>query len=93
MISSGEMTRGVIKNGSLLGVLWTLWYFIPEDFVIPMSTLIAAFAIGQFISIFENLGLMGVKLPPVIEEHLKTLQGKDLKDFNDTDGDDKIGKH
>lgn len=72
----------MIRNGSVLLSVWVLYYFTPDDFIIPVSVVVTGFIIGHFISVFENLSKMGVKIPKMITDR--------LKDVNNNDNDRKV---
>ena len=67
------MTNGIIGNGSILLVVWTLYWILPEDFYMPISFISTGFISGNMISIFENLHGMGVKIPFGIVEKLRAF--------------------
>lgn len=67
------MKHGVVKNGTIILVLWTLSYFTPENFEIPINLVISGFVISNFISLFENMSEMGIDIPNVIKDKLKTV--------------------
>lgn len=78
-LNSRKLTNGVIKNGSLMLTVWVLYLYLPENFDLPATTVIYALTLGQIVSVFENLGLMGVKLPAQLEGILKQLNNKNGK--------------
>lgn len=76
-LNSRKLTNGVIKNGSLMLSVWVLYIYLPDSLDFPVTAVIYALQLGQIISIFENLGLMGVKLPAKVEGILKQLKEDD----------------
>lgn len=55
-------------------VMWTLYFIMPNDFIIPLTTITAGFVIQTFISVFENLDSLGSKVPKFILERLRDHQ-------------------
>lgn len=80
-LSSREMRDGIIRNGSTLLVVWTLYLIVPEDFYIPMTVILIGFISSNLISVFENLHGMGVQVPYSIIKKLrqfeKNINGKE----------------
>lgn len=73
-LNSRKLTNGVIKNGSLMITVWIFYMYLPDNLDFPVTAVIYALQLGQIVSIFENLGLMGVQLPPKVEGILKQLK-------------------
>lgn len=76
-LNSRKLTNGVIKNGSLMLTVWVFYIYLPDSLDFPVTAVIYALQLGQIVSIFENLGLMGVTLPSKIEGILKQLKEHD----------------
>lgn len=76
-LNSRKLTNGVIKNGSLMLSVWVFYIYLPDSLDFPVTAVIYALQLGQIVSIFENLGLMGVNLPPKVEGILKQLKEDD----------------
>lgn len=76
-LNSRKLTNGVIKNGSLMLTVWIFYIYLPDSLDFPVTAVIYALQLGQIVSIFENLGLMGVKLPAEVEGILKQLKEDD----------------
>lgn len=76
-LNSRKLTNGVIKNGSLMLTVWVFYIYLPDNLDFPVTAVIYALQLGQIVSIFENLGLMGVKLPSKVEGILKQLKEDD----------------
>lgn len=70
-ISSREMKNGIVRSGSILLVVWTLYWCVPEDFYIALNFILTGFISSNMISIFENLHGIGVKVPFGIVEKLR----------------------
>lgn len=82
-----KITRtGLIRKSVLLLILWTLWGFtnfyvytyIDPEFVNMISKLenliLVGFVIYEVISLIENLGLLGVKVPKGISDGFLRIQ-------------------
>ena len=68
------MKNGLIKNGSVLLVVWTLFFIAPTDFDIPLTVITSGFVASHFISVFENLYSLGVKIPKSIMQRLRVFE-------------------
>lgn len=91
-----RITRtGLIRKSVILIVLWSLWGFVnivvPEyidsQFILPFPTLesviTGGFIIYEVISLIENLGLLGVKVPVVVVRGFERLkEHSDNRDIN-----------
>ena len=82
-----KITRtGLIRKSIMLMVLWSVWYFanvfiptyIDPNFILPFDSLesliLSGFVIYEVISFIENLGILGVKIPPVVANAFARLQ-------------------
>lgn len=90
-LSSGEGTKGVIKKVSVIVLIVVLHLFInlqglKNDFGIVVHSSAYIFAGMEFVSILENLYLMGVPIPrailsllDVVNKGKKTLTLKEIK--------------
>ncbi|NBK99092.1 MAG: holin [Erysipelotrichia bacterium] len=78
-LSSSKMKNGLIKNTLLVVVIESINYFTPPDFVNYLNIGISGFIATQVISIFENLGEMGVEIPTSMKKILESLN-EDEKD-------------
>lgn len=76
-LNSRKLTNGVIKNGSLMLSVWVFYIYLPDSLDFPVTAVIYALQLGQIVSVFENLGLIGVKLPAGVEGILKQLKEDD----------------
>lgn len=77
VLNSRKLTNGAIKNGSIILTTWILYYYLPAVMDVPVGIIMHALIMGQLVSLLENLGLMGVNLPPKVEEILKQLNRKE----------------
>lgn len=82
-----RITRdGLIRKSIILIVLWSLFGFIEwlvptyidPDFILPFESLThlipSGFVIYEIVSLIENLGLLGVKIPYSIEQSFVRLK-------------------
>lgn len=73
-LSSRAMKEGLIKNGSVLLVVWVLYFIMPPDFDIPMDVITSGFVASHLISVFENLYKIGARLPKNMIKRLREYE-------------------
>jgi len=71
------MKYGLIRNGTLILVLWTGVALAPESASQYVNIVVYGFIVSNLISIAENLGEAGVPIPTNITKYLKALQEKE----------------
>lgn len=82
-----KITRyGLIRKATILVVLWSVYIFaniivptyIEPDFISPFDTLetiiTSGFIIYEVISLTENLGILGVKVPVGVQNSFKRIK-------------------
>ena len=76
-LSSAAGLRGIFRKGGMLTLVYIacrLDLLIGANYI--RDAVVAALVTNETVSIFENLGLMGVPVPPVITRALEVLKNK-----------------
>lgn len=77
-LESGAALGGLIKKGMCLTVVAVGVHLdlLLETGSLARDAMLIAFVVGELISIIENMGRMGIKMPPIVSSAVEVLGKK-----------------